>query len=113
MECDGKMLNFLLDTGSDASYIDSEVIKNIPCKQSNYCSETYGIDGTIHQTYYYEVTLGYNKLKFTELFGVLELTGTNKLGEDSKYAIHGILGSNFFEKYKYVIDFSNLTAYRK
>lgn len=27
--------------------------------------------------------------------------------------IHGILGTSFFQKYRYVLDFAELTAYQK
>ena len=37
----------------------------------------------------------------------------NNIKKESGVTIHGILGNNFFKKYKYVLDFDKLIAYSK
>ena len=54
----------------------------------------------------------YKDLSFTEEFVVSDLdTVFSEVKKNTGVQIHGILGSKFFEKYKYIIDFKELTAH--
>ena len=59
------------------------------------------------------VWLNYKNQFFEEKFGAVDLSATfSAIEEESGIRLHGILGSKFFEKYKYILDFKELTAYR-
>ena len=51
----------------------------------------------------FEVQLNINNM--SEAFGFIK--------KESGVQIHGILGSLFFQKYKYILDFDSLKAYIK
>lgn len=109
-----KKLNFLLDTGSDNSYINSSLISEIKAEMTGEKSSTIGASGEGLATIYYNVTLGYREQMFTEKLGAMDLSAAfNALKESYGVQIHGILGSRFFEKYRYILDFKDLSAYRK
>ena len=50
--------------------------------------------------------------EFEEEFSIADLDKAFRIvREESGVQIHGILGSRFFEKYKYVLDFKDYIAY--
>ena len=50
--------------------------------------------------------------EFEEEFSIADLDKAFRIvKEESGVQIHGILGSRFFEKYKYVLDFKDYIAY--
>ena len=57
--------------------------------------------------------MGVNKdNSFEDTFTILNMDSAfRQVKEDSGVQLHGILGSLFFQKYKYVIDFKSLVAY--
>lgn len=111
--CNGNKLHFLLDTGSNISYIDKRVLKTLPHESTNTKSNTIGVEGSGVNTYHYKVTIGYKDNEFTEEFGAIDFTNSFDIIEkESGIKLHGILGSRFFEKYKYILDFKELAAYR-
>lgn len=111
--CKGKKLNFLLDTGSDLSYINSSVLKTLEVgKPESVSASTITAGGATGETYGYSLTFTYGKLQFTDC------VYSNNLEEvfaavkaETGVQLHGILGSLFFSKYKYILDFENLVAY--
>lgn len=111
--CGNEKLHFLLDTGSNVSFLNKEVLKKIPHKKANIVSQTVGMEGKEVHTEHYRVTIGYKDQTFEEIFGVLDLSEAFKaVTGNSGIKVHGILGSKFFEKYKYILDFNELIAYR-
>lgn len=108
-----KKLHFLLDTGSNISYINSAVIDEIDAEDSNYCSSTVGVGGNSIETKHYNIKIGYRDQEFVEEFGALDLNDSFAcIEKESGIKLHGILGNKFFEKYKYILDFRELIAYR-
>jgi hypothetical protein len=108
-----KKLHFLLDTGSNISYINTEVLKEIDAHDLGTASSTFGVEGSGIETHHYNIEISYKDNKFSEEFGAVDLSGAFKAIEmESGIRLHGIIGNRFFEKYKYVIDFRELTAYR-
>jgi hypothetical protein len=56
--------------------------------------------------------LGYINNKFISNFQVTNMDKAfDCIKQESGVMIHGILGTAFFEKYKYIIDFEKLIAY--
>lgn len=108
-----KKLHFLLDTGSNISYINKDVIDSIEAKDLNSSSSTFGVEGSGIETHHYLIEIGYKDLKFNEEFGAVDLSGAfGAIEAESGIKLHGIIGNKFFEKYKYILDFKDLIAYR-
>lgn len=111
-----KKLNFLLDTGSNISQINSSILplldyKEIEGKDMNVV----GIEGNkAVNTGFCEMTITYKGQEFIGDFCIHDLDDAFAIvKEESGVQIHGILGSLFFQKYKYVFDFESLIAYSK
>lgn len=112
--CNGKILNFLLDTGCNDSIINISVIKNIECEKLNKTTLTYGINGEDIKCEFYNIHLIYKDIEFVSPFISADLTEAfKKIKNDYGVQLHGFLGSKFFKKYKYVIDFNKFIAYSK
>lgn len=112
--CNRKKLNFLLDTGSNLSYINSSVLPLLDHEIIDRESSVVGFEGNEVSTGSCKITVTYKRKKFEEEFSMADLDAAFKvIKQESGVQLHGILGSRFFEKYKYVIDFKNLIAYMK
>lgn len=111
-----KKLNFLLDTGSNLSHINSSVLNNIPFTPLNITSDIAGMEGNKQETGFCELSVKATDEgnEFTEMFAISDLDRSfGIVKEESGVQLHGILGSVFFKKYKYIIDFDNLKVYFK
>lgn len=109
-----KKLNFLLDTGSNNSVINSSELINITYAPVNAVIDTVGLNGTVEQSPICEIDLYYKKNKFLEEFVVIDMNESfASIKKENGVILHGILGSKFLEKYKYVLDFKELIAYIK
>lgn len=108
-----KKLHFLLDTGSNISYINKKVLQDIEAESLGSSSSTFGVEGAGINTEHYMIQIGYKDQVFTEEFGALDLSPAfSAIEAESGIKLHGIIGNKFFEKYKYILDFRELIAYR-
>lgn len=110
----GKKLNFLLDTGSNFSYINTSILEGLDYQMSGNQSEMIGVEGNtvtndtgVMNIYYKDKSfeLQFNSNNMDSAFTTVKNT--------SGVQLHGILGSLFFQRYKYVLDFDSLIAYIK
>lgn len=110
-----KKLNFLLDTGSNISQINSSVLPLLDYKKVEEKNmDVTGIEGNKVNTEFCEMTITYKGQEFVGEFCIHDLDEAFSIvKEESGVQIHGILGSLFFQKYKYVFDFASLIAYSK
>jgi hypothetical protein len=114
----GVALNFLIDTGSNISHICPSVTSLIELQytKSDVNKEIAGL-GALNQG---------GAVCFAKFKDVLsreyeiELSISKELEETTKYIkkntgveIHGLLGTDFLQNYKYVIDFKTLEVYVK
>lgn len=107
-------LNFLLDTGSNNSHINGSVLSTLEYENIDRKTETIGFNGNKSDTNFCKMTISYKNQKFEEEFSITDLEEAFSIvKKESGVQIHGILGSKFFEKYKYVLDFNELIAYIK
>lgn len=107
-----KKINLLLDTGSNISYINSPVLKDLIYYESEGVQSSMGIDGNIINNQVCQIPIDYKDQKFVEEFTIRDMSlAFDEVKKESGVQIHGILGSRFFEKYRYVIDFKDLIAY--
>lgn len=109
-----KKLNFLLDTGSNVSYINSSVISLLDHEKTDKEMNTIGIEGNKVSNQFCKMSVTYKNQVFEEEFSIADLDEAfSVVKQESGVQIHGILGSKFFERYKYVLDFKELIAYIK
>lgn len=108
---EGRKFNFILDTGSNNSFINKTALKHIKHQRQPYAISVIGMEGNPVQSDEYELSLAYKDFHFESRFYCLDLTGSfDRIKKESGVTIHGILGNDFFIKYKYVLDFKNFTA---
>lgn len=109
-----KKLNFLLDTGSNVSYINSSIIPLLVHEKTDKEMNTIGIEGNKVSNQFCKMSVTYKNRVFEEEFSITDLDEAfSVVKQESGVQIHGILGSKFFERYKYVLDFKELIAYIK
>ena len=110
--------NFLLDTGSDISYINSKIVDNSAIKDE---ATDYKVAGFISagglssaDIKIIDIPFEYKRTSFKESFAVLDLTESfAQIKEENVVTLHGILGNTFFTKYEYILDFKELKFYTK
>ena len=110
-----KKLNFMLDSGSNFSIIDSNAVNNLKLEHTklNKVNSIIGINGETRNAGFINLKFSYKHINFDYDFQYLDLSNVvNSLKQDG-ITIHGILGNQFFVKYKYVLDFNDLIAYSK
>ena len=106
-------LNFILDTGSDTSYINARELEKLNYEKLPYEGKVLGL-GEQSSCPFIKTSLYHDNMKFETLMQCIDLSGTfDAIKSDSGVNIHGILGSKFFAEYKYILDFNELIAYRK
>lgn len=110
-----KRLNFLLDTGATLSVIDEKLVNSIESKFNDTISRTIGVDGKVMDNLInVDISFKYKDKDFSDTFQVVDMTQTfNSIKTSTGVTIHGIIGSCFMQKYKYVLDFKEMIAYSK
>lgn len=113
----GIAFNFLIDTGSNISHIcptAAKLIEHNGLKSSNTTIAGLGgmSKGTTVCNAKFKDTLNKEyEIKLTISEGLEDTTKCIK--ESVGIEIHGLLGTDFLQKYKYVIDFKELEVYAK
>ena len=110
-----KKLNFMLDSGSNLSIIDINAVNNLKLEyvKLNKVNSILGINGETRDAGFVNMKFYYKHLKFDYDFQYLDLSNVvNSLKQDG-ITIHGILGNQFFTKYKYILALNDLIAYSK
>ena len=109
-----KKLNFLLDTGSDLSYINKSILPSLEYKKIDESRNIISVGGNTQSLGGCDMTVTYKNKKFIDRFYISDLDEAfGVIKAETGVQIHGILGSKFFAKYKYILDFENLVAYFK
>lgn len=107
-----KTFNFLIDTGSTYSLIDTIALDKIShSKVSGVKGTAYGVDGEIVPIEYTNITLSHNGKEFEDEFQIMRVGAFDNLRENNGMDLVGILGTTFLEKYNFMIDFKNLIIY--
>lgn len=109
-----KRFNFLLDTGANSCIIDKRVLPQIKHDKNGGHSTLFGMEGKVAETESCDITLYYKDKSYTYSYIIQDMTGPfSMIKRESGVNLHGIIGSSFFNKYKYVLDFTELIAYSK
>lgn len=106
--------NFLLDTGSNDSIIDSNILDKLEYDMSDKQNSLFGMEGNKEIVSICNITLSYNGVDFPYEYNIRDMSAAfGSIKIESGVTLHGIIGSKFFNKYKYVLDFESLIAYAK
>lgn len=106
--------NFMLDSGANLSVIDSNILEHINHKELPKKGIIYGMDGVPQKIPYVSIALEYKGKAYSEEFQVVNMKSAfGRIKIESGATLHGILGNEFFQRFKYVLDFDELVAYPK
>ena len=107
--------NFLLDTGSNDNIIDSNILDEIKHeKKLDYQGTLSGLDGIKNEVTACNISLSYKDKEYPFTYLVKDMKPAfDMMKSDFGVNLHGIIGSRFFNEYKYVLDFADLIAYSK
>lgn len=111
----GIKLNFILDTGANKSVISYDAFK-LPIKydRSYKSGIVFGMDCNVKEVSYISMDISYKNKVFNDTFQVLDMSEAfDRIKKNDGVTLHGVLSHNFFQKYKYVLDFDELIAYSK
>lgn len=106
--------NFLLDTGATNSVINESQLPNIKHSviEGAQC-EVYGIEGNTQTVPFVEIKFK-RDIDYIGNFQVVDLsTAFDAVKSETGVTIIGILGNDFFQNYKYVLDYNTMIAYSK
>lgn len=102
-------LNFLVDTGSDDNFIDTNILQYVHYIETDDHHEVICASGsTVSKGIIVRINDGEDTVE--EKFYTIDISSVNTY-KDIK--INGILGSRFCADAKFVIDFSDMTIYSK
>lgn len=105
-------LNFLLDTGSSWSIINESMLPVLVTEKLDTVMNIVAADGNKVPSEFCKMKVNYKNQEFENDFAIKDLDEAfDVVKQESGVQIHGILGSDFFQKYKYVLDFKELIAY--
>ena len=109
-----KKFNFLLDTGSNRSVINESSLKDCAYKKIDGVNTLSGLDGVERIVNNVSLDLCYKGKIYEETFQVTDLAPAVKsLKEETGVNLHGILGNQFFQNYRYILNFDEMIAYSK
>lgn len=111
----GEKYNFLIDTGADINILNKpvfDVISNGNIEvASNGLITTAGSDVVSEKAV---VSFKYGNKNFTEEFVLMDVTSSfQSIFNDKNMQLHGVLGSEFFKKHKWSVDFDNMVIWTK
>ena len=114
-EQDGTDLIFILDTGSSVCVLDESSISKL--KDFKYLDREdnlVDVNGGKVKRRYGLFKFKCDNIDFENEFLISDLTNIKEsVKEDSGVSIDGIVGSDFFSKYQYIIDFDKYIAFSK
>lgn len=106
--------NFLLDSGSTDSIIDSNVLNRVKHNMVADNNILSGLEGIEKKVDICHIELEYQNNTYDADFLISNMQGIfSSIKKQSGVTLHGILGVQFFNKYKYVLDFDEMIAYNK
>lgn len=113
-----KKLNLLIDSGSDISYLCSKVVPELNLKSEEEKVELNiitGVKSTDSVCNKVKLNLSFKDNNFEEEFIILpELDQQfDAIKKENGVKIDGVLGNTFLSKYKYIIDYKDLSVYMK
>lgn len=109
-----KKFNFLLDTGSNDNIIDSNILDQLNHNKIDYEGTITGLDGIVNKVTACNIDFSYKEQHYPFAYLIKDMKGPfDLMKKDYGVNLHGIIGSKFFNKFKYILDFAELIAYSK
>lgn len=109
-----RKFNFLLDTGSNDCVIDENVLDKIEHQETSREGTLFGVEGIVTEVRFCKITLSHSNRDYTYEYIIRDMKEAfDRIKETTGVTLHGILGSKFFDRFKYVLDFDKLIAYSK
>lgn len=109
-----KKYNFLLDTGSNNSVIDSNVLKHMEYEKIEKSTSFCGVEGISKTLPICRITVSYKDKKYPYEYVINDMKEVfGSIKKETGVTLHGIIGSKFFNQFKYILDFEELIAYSK
>ncbi len=112
-ENNGNKYNFIIDTGANDSIIN-EACEDILVTPNKTKNTVQGISGNEQKCHTVSIEFTYKGIAFNTVFNVVDLKELlDSIKDNYGVTVHGILGTNFLDKYNYVIDFKDYIIYRR
>lgn len=109
-----KKINFLLDTGSNNCVIDSNILKSIDHKMLDVETNILGLEGNAQKTRVCIIKMSYKDKEYEYPYVIQDMSAAfDSIKKETGVTVNGMLGSKFFNEFKYVLDFDELIAYSK
>lgn len=109
-----KKINFLLDTGSNNCIIDSNILKNIDHKMLDVETNILGLEGNAQKTGVCTIKMTYKDKEYEYPYVIQDMSAAfDSIKKETGVTVNGMLGSKFFNEFKYVLDFDELIAYSR
>lgn len=109
-----KKINFLLDTGSNNCVIDSNILKSIDHKMLDEETNILGLEGNAQKTGVCTIKMSYKDKEYEYPYVIQDMSAAfDSIKKETGVTVNGMLGSKFFNEFKYVLDFDELIAYSK
>lgn len=107
-------INFLLDTGSNNCVVNKDFLKSIKHKRLDVETHISGLEGNKQKADVCIIKMSYKDKDYEFPYVIQDMNAVfNDIKKETGVTINGLLGSNFFNKFKYVLDFDELIAYSK
>ena len=109
-----KKINFLLDTGANNCIIDSNILKSIDHKMLDIKTNLSGLEGNAQKTGVCIIKMFYKDKEYECPYVIQDMSAAfDSIKKETGVTVNGMLGSKFFNEFKYVLDFDELIAYSK
>lgn len=105
-------LCFLLDTGANCNHIDYSSFKNKTSllDKIDFVNNVTGLDDIKHETQSYNLRFGTNMDLTLQVSALPENNALTSLKKEFGFQVNGILGLDFMQKTKCIINMENKTA---
>lgn len=105
-------INMVLDTGSNVCIINGNMLPELKYEVGKEHTGVIGLNGEAEAGKTVYLPLTYKDLEFDFECWATDLTEmVSTMKKEYGVTIHGLLGTGFFQKYKYIIDFNEMVAY--
>lgn len=109
-----KKINFILDTGATCCTIDSTYLKKLEYEERQELINNTGIEGNSTQCKTCNINISYKSKHYKVPCLIQDLSkALETIKKETGITVHGILGTNFFNAFNYVLDFDKYIAYSK
>lgn len=108
-------LNFIIDTGAEISCIDSRILTNLKYNNVKEMAKCAGLDGAVLDLDRNEMTLkdANGREYFLDFYARDFSDAFDQLNASIGITLCGLIGNDFLQKYKSIIDFEQMIIYLK